>query len=70
MPIFSDMPTLDCSHWGRLQQILRLRMMNEMDSFREEEATEFTAFLLKGCKKIRLVSFPKQENIIEFDVVG
>ena len=56
--------------WGRRELQLRVQMFKEMDSFRDEEATEYTAFLLMGCKKLRLVSWPKKEDIIEFDVVG
>ena len=61
---------MDSNKWGRMEQYLRVHMMMEIHSFREEEATEFTGFLLKGSSKIRLVSFPKQDSIIEFDVVG
>lgn len=56
--------------WGRLQVQLLVQIKMEMDSFREEEAREYTAYILMGCKKLRLVSWPKKEDIIEFDVVG
>ena len=56
--------------WGRLQQLLYIQMKTELGRFKEKEASEYTAFLLKGSKKIRLVSWPTQEHIIEFSVVS
>ena len=47
-----------------LEQLLWIQHKGQMINFKEEETTEYTAFLLLGAKKIRLVSWPTQRHIL------